>query len=83
MGAYGFLGVCGDLWVFMSIYGRHGCLLVFMGVYGCLTESMGAYRFTEFLWVFLGIFRFLSVYGCLWGFMGVMGVYRLWVFMGF
>ena len=58
----------------MGIYGRHGCLLVFMGVYKCLTESMGAYEFSgvfEFLWVFMGIFRFLSVNGFLWGFMGV------------
>ena len=87
MGVYGFSGLCGFLWVFMSFWvcvGVYECLCVSMGVYefvGCLLVTVGVHGGRKCLWVFggvygciwvsMGVFIFLNVYGCLWVYIAV------------
>ena len=63
MGVYGFSGVCGFLWVFMSFW-------VSVGVYGCLWVSMAVYEFLDGMLVSMGVY---GGRGCLWVFEGAYG----------
>ena len=84
MGGYGFLSVCGCIWVYIGVY---GCLWVFMsmGLHRCLWVSMSTYRcfwVLAYLWVFIGVmgvYRGLWISGCLWVLMGGMSVYRYYI----